>query len=600
MSTRSFRHELHLAAGLVDTPFRPWIVTAVLGSVGIAFLDMLGVAAMLPLMTLLTGADPSQGVLGFVSRFTGVDGTQQMLLVVAGLVGGAFVLKSVATIAFRWWLLGKTTVMEAEAATELFRRYVSAPYWAHRGRKVAEIHRAIATAVAQTFGQVFLSLIGMAADVLTIGLILLVLLSVSPAATALAGVFFFLLSWGVQRLLKPHHRRLGEALAQSDLDAWTALMPGLNGFRESRMTGRGSFFIERFGRAKSDRARAIRQLSLVNELPKYVLEIGLVVGIALIAVVLFSTMPVEGAISTLGVFAVGAARMLPTLNRITAAVGSVRAGRVGLEILVDEIQALDAHGSFREVPATSQSFAGDVEVERVSFHFHDSDELVLRNVTTTVPQGSTVAFVGTSGAGKSTLLDIILGLLEPTGGRVTCGGVDIRTDLPSWYARLGVVPQDVFLLDDTVAANIAFGEAPDTIDHDRLQRALAGAQLSDLINKLPEGLDTRLGERGVRMSGGQRQRIGIARALYREPSVLVLDEATSALDNVTERQITETVESLRGTMTILLVAHRLSTVRHADKVVFMAAGTIQVEGSFQEVELSSPEFARLVELGRLA
>ena len=600
MSTRPFRHELRQAAGLVQTPFRSWIAGAILGPVAVALLDTLGVAAMLPLMNLVTGADSDRGVLGLISRITGAQTTAELIFVLAGLVAGAFVLKSLGTLAFRWWLLGKTTAMEAEAGTELMRRYVFAPYWAHRERKVAEIHRAITSSVSQTFSQVFLSLLGVVADLLTLVLILLLLLWVSPVATMLAAAFFFALSWGVQRSLKPHHRRIGEVMAQSDLDAWTALMPGVNGFRESRMTGRGSLFVDRFGRAKLDRARANRQLSLASELPKYVLEIGLVIGIALIALFLFSTMHAEGAVSVLGVFAVAATRMLPVLNRATAALGGIRAGRVGLEILVDEVETLEAHGSFEDARGAISSFSGDIAVEDLSFHFHDSDELVLRRVTTTVPEGATVAFVGTSGAGKSTLLDIILGLLEPTSGRVTCGGTDIRADLPSWYAGLGVVPQDVFLLDDTMAANIAFGEDPATIDQDRLRRALDGAQLTDLIVRLPEGLETRLGERGVRLSGGQRQRIGIARALYREPSVLVLDEATSALDNVTERQITDTVASLRGSMTIILVAHRLSTVRHADKVVFMAEGTIQTEGTFEEVERSNADFARLVDLGRLA
>ncbi|MFI7484323.1 ABC transporter ATP-binding protein [Kocuria sp. M1R5S2] len=551
-------------------------------------------------MQLLTGANTDQGPLATISRITGAQTTQELVIVMAGLVGGAFVLKSLATLAFRWWLLGKTTAMEAEAATELMRRYLAAPYWAHRQRKVAEIHRTLASSVAQTFGQVFLGIFGLVADLLTILLILALLFWVSPLATLLAAVFFFLLSWGVQRSLKPHHRRIGEAGAQSDLDAWAALMPGLSGFRESRMAGKGSLFVERFRRAKVDRARANRKLSLVNELPKYALEVGLVVGIALIALVLFSRMPVDGAISVLGVFAVAATRILPVLNRVTAAFGAIRAGRVALEILVDEVEELEAHGSFQESAGQLRRFSGDIEVHDVTFRFQDSDDLILRRVNTAVPEGSTVAFVGTSGAGKSTLLDIILGLLDPTSGSVTCGGTDVRADLPSWYAGLGVVPQDVFLLDDTVAANIAFGESAATIDHDRLRHALDSAQLTDLIGHLSEGLETRLGERGIRLSGGQRQRIGIARALYREPSVLVLDEATSALDNITERQITDTIASLRGSMTIILVAHRLSTVRHADKVVFMAEGTIQTEGTFVEVEQVSPEFARLVELGRLA
>lgn len=590
--------DLNIVRRLVRRPMRTWVMLAVVGSCFIAALDMIGVAATLPLMQLVTGADPSQGVLGYISGLLGTRDEQMLILVVALAVGLAFALKSLTTVAFRWWLLGHTTRLEAEAATELLRRYMLAPYWAHRERKIAVIHRNLASAVGQTFGQVFLGLISLFADVLTLAAILIILLIVSPLVTLFAVVVFGVLGWVIQRKMKKRHLEIGLAIAKSDLDAWTALMPGLNGFREARLSSSAELFIGRFGRAKSDRAHTNRLASLVSEIPKYILEIGFVLGIASIALILFTTGTKELALAVLGVYAAAAVRLLPTMNRVVSTIGGIRAGRVGMRILADEVERLDADG-YSESRPSSKQFSGDVVLDQVTYRFRDADVDVLRGVSTTLAHGQTTAFVGSSGAGKSTLLDVILGLLEPTSGSVRCGGEDIFGDLPGWYSGLGVVPQDVFLLDETLEGNIAFGVEPHDIDRNRLLQALRLAQLAPLVEEMPAGLSTRLGERGVRLSGGQRQRVGIARALYRRPSILVLDEATAALDNATERKISDTIDSLSGTMTIVLVAHRLSTVKNADKVVFMSNGRIEAEGSFAEVQRQNAEFAHLVALGKL-
>lgn len=594
------KQQIKIALGLLTEPYKAWAALAVVGSVLIAALDMLGVAAMLPLMQLLTGADTDSGLLGVLSRTAGTTDTARLILLVAAFICAAFIVKTVASVGFRWWLLGRTTRLSAQAASELFRRYVSAPYWAHRHRKVSEVHRALASAIPQTFSQVILGYLTLVPDLLTIAAIAVVLLFVSPLATVIAVVFFAVITVGLQWRLKGAHRAIGEEIAEGDLQAWNALMPGINGFRESRLSGTTDVFVERFRNAKLRTAAASRKLSLVSELPKYVLEIGLIVGIALIAAVMFATSSAEYALSTLGVFAAAATRMLPTLNRIMATAAGIRAGSVGLRILTDEMTTLDKDGYHTSRRTSSIPFSGDIHFEHVTFRFPDSSTPVLRDVSTEIRSGTTVAFVGSSGAGKSTLLDLMLGLLQPTSGSITSGGRDIFSDVAQWNSGIGVVPQDVFVLDDSVRANIAYGLAETDVDDVRLAEAVQRAQLTGIIDQLPDGLDTHLGERGVRLSGGQRQRIGIARALYRRPQILVLDEATSALDNVTERNITETIESLSGKMTIVIVAHRLSTVKNADRVVFMSNGQIQTEGIFAEVERTNVEFAQLVALGRLS
>lgn len=591
--------ELRIVRGLIPGPVKGWVVAAIFGSCVLAGLDTLGVAAMLPLMQLITGANPTEGALGAVSSAVGSTDSRTLIFAVALAVGLSFALKSVITIGFRWWLLGHTTRLEAAAATDLMRRYVLAPFWAHRQREISVIHRNIGSAVSAAFNQVVLGLIGMLTDLFTLVAIGIVLMVMSPLTTVFTIVLFCLLGWLVQKALKNRHAQIGQVIVQSDLDAWNALMPGLNGFREARLSSSAELFVDRFGKAKNARAHAGRLSSLVSEVPKYVLEIGFVVGIAGMALLLFATETPESALSILGVFAAAATRLLPTMNRVVATIGIIRAGRVGLKVLALEVERLDTAGYHSEKKKSPESFAGDVVLDNVSFNFRDSKLNVLEEISTTIAQGRTTAFVGSSGAGKSTLLDILLGLLEPTSGTVRCGGRNVFDDLPSWYERVGIVPQDVFLLDDTVRNNIAFGQSSEDVDPIRLSEAIALAELTSLIEEMPEGLDTRLGERGVRLSGGQRQRVGIARALYRRPDILILDEATSALDNATERKISDTIDSLSGSMTVVIVAHRLSTVKNADKVVFMSNGHIEAEGTFEDLQCHSAEFANLVALGKL-
>lgn len=587
---------LRTVRGLVDGPIAGRTVFSVFGSCFVAVLDMLGVAAMLPLMQVVTGASAETGAAAWAARLVGSSTPGVLIPAIAGLVAGAFVLKSLVTIAFRWWQLGFTTRLEAAASVELVRRYVQSPYGTHRLRNVGEIRRCVESFVPQTFSQVVQGLLNWITDALTLLAVVVVLLFVSPAATLLAAVVFAGSGWAVQRALRPRFASVGETMAKVDLESWSALMPALNGFREVRLAGAAELLLARLGHAKRERAHAQRELSLISELPKYVLEVAFVVGIGVVAALLFATQTPGEAASVIGVFSVAATRILPTVNRLVATTGLIRSGEKALDVVVAEIGELDRAERHPSAPP-SLAYDGDIRLEGVTFAFPDADAPVIRGVSTTIPKGRTTAFVGASGAGKSTLLDLVLGLLAPTGGSISCGGVDTRSDLNGWYAGLGVVPQEVFLLDDTVEANVTLGEG--RADPERLHEAVRLAQLDAVVADLPEGLGTRLGERGVRLSGGQRQRVGIARALYRRPKVLVLDEATSSLDGATEYRITETVERLSGLMTVIVVAHRLSTVRHADKIVFLSAGSVAAEGTFEEVRALSPEFSELVSLGQV-
>ncbi len=594
---RSLTAQLRMLLHMAGADPRRWIVGTVSASLMLAALDTVGVAAMVPLTQLLTG-DAENWFVTWISSVLGTTELPTLIPVMAGLITVVFILKSVGAILFRWWLLGRTTRITALASAELARRYALAPYAAHRTRRTSEIYRNINDATGQS-ASVLLGLVSLMSDVVVLVAITGVLALTSLPVTLFTVALFGFLVFGVQALLRRRQYRVGEELAAAGLEAWQFLLPGLDGFREARLTSSANTFIDGFRAARMKRARASRVMGILFDAPRYLLEIGFVVAIMGISTILFTTGTPEAALTVLGVFAAASLRALPAMNRISANLATARTGRAGLDILSRVVDELAAGGVHSERPRSAAGFSGDIVLRDVSFRYPDSEEYVLEGISLDISENRTTAFVGSSGAGKSTLLDVILGLLEPTGGEVRVGGRSITDDLAGWYSGLGVVPQDVFLLNDTLTTNVAFGVAREDVDAERVREVIRMAQLEDLVNELPDGLGTVVGERGVRLSGGQRQRIGLARALYRRPRVLVLDEATSALDNVTEHEIAKTLAALQGSLTIVIVAHRLSTVRHADTLVFLKDGRIEAEGTFDEVRAQSPDFARLVELGEL-
>lgn len=589
--------QLRMMLLMADANPSRWVVGTVVASLVLAGLDTLGVAAMVPLTQLLTG-DTSSPFIEWISDLFDTSQLSTLIPIVAGFIAFIFIVKSAGAIWFRWWLLGRTTRISALSSAELARRYALAPYVDHRTRRMSEVYRNITDATNQS-ASVLLGVVSIVSDGLVLIAITIVLALASPAVTVFAVATFGILVFGLQLILRRRQYRIGEEIAAAGLEAWQFLLPGLDGFREARLTSSANLFIDGFRRARMRRARAARQMGIVSDAPRYLLEVGFVIVILGISVILFSTGTPAEALTVLGVFAAASLRALPTLNRISANLATVRTGNAGLQIVSRVVDELDAGGRHDERPRSETPFGGDIVLRELSFRYPDSEQYVLRGISLRIAENRTTAFVGSSGAGKSTLLDLVLGLLGPTEGTIEAGGRSISDDLASWYSGLGVVPQDVFLLNDSLTANIAFGVAPERVERARIDEVIRMSQLEDLVAELPEGLDTVVGERGVRLSGGQRQRIGLARALYRRPRVLVLDEATSALDNVTEHEIAATLATLQGSLTILIVAHRLSTVRHADTLVFLKAGQVEAEGTFEEVRARSADFARLVELGEL-
>jgi ABC-type multidrug transport system fused ATPase/permease subunit len=314
--------------------------------------------------------------------------------------------------------------------------------------------------------------------------------------------------------------------------------------------------------------------------------------------VVFATEGGRSAVPILALFLAAGTRMLPCLVRLIAALSAISVGLPAMRMVVADLHEFPAPAVLPG-PPTDRAPVGTLTVENLTFRYPDTTEPVVRDVSFEVPHGSSLAIVGPSGSGKTTLVDLLLGVHTPTSGRVTVDGRPIQEFLAEWQTGVAMVPQDVFWIDDTLAANIAFGVPVEERDPARLEGAVQRAQLAELVASLPNGVETPVGERGLRISGGQRQRVGIARALYGDPQLIMLDEATSALDNETEHKVASTIAALHGDVTMIVVAHRLSTVRHCDQLIYMEDGRIEGRGTFDEVRAANAAFARLVELGSL-
>jgi ABC-type multidrug transport system fused ATPase/permease subunit len=359
------------------------------------------------------------------------------------------------------------------------------------------------------------------------------------------------------------------------------IQQGLGAVKDVQVLGREEWFVNEHRERQTLDANLLRRINTVQAIPRLWLEVMAMAGLAgLVAIMLATGKDIDKIIPTVGLFAVTSFKVLPSINKMVSSKQTQKVSRSTIETIHHDLDLPIAVNS----PNRNVDFQFEnVVVDHLDFKYEQSENLVLSNINVRILSGEAVGFVGQSGSGKSTLIDIVLGLLEPQNGSVLINGQTIESVKRSWQQQIGYIPQTIFLMDDSLRRNVAIGIADAEIDEVAISEALKSAQLEEFIGSLPEGLDTVVGERGVRLSGGQRQRIGIARALYHRPSVLVLDEATSSLDTETEHGVMQAVQALQGDKTVIIVAHRLSTVEYCDRLYRLDAGRIVDEGTFGEV-----------------
>jgi ATP-binding cassette, subfamily B, bacterial PglK len=475
-------------------------------------------------------------------------------------------------------------------SNRLVEGYLYWPYSTHLRRPSSELIRNGHQAVLEIVGQVVLPVIRVIAEVALVLGLLLVLVVIAPVATALAVLVIGGAAVVLVLVIQPRLKRLGAINHHESQITLGALQQSFHGIRDIKILGRERYFARVYGASRGKMARARYLETTAGQFPSIIIETALLGFIlAFFAYTITQGSAVQETLSMLGLFAYAGLRLQPSLQLIIQGMNSLKYSAAPLADLHADLRTIeqmdiDAH------PADPLPFQDGLCLEQVEFAYERADRPALTGIDLQVRHGEQIGICGPTGGGKTTLVDVMTGLLEPTSGRVTVDGQDLRDHARGWQRNLGIVPQMVFLTDDTLRRNIALGVPDEDINEEALREAIKLAQLEDFVAALSAGLETEVGERGVRVSGGQRQRIAIARALYIRPSVLVFDEGTSALDNATEALLMAAIERLRGDHTIILIAHRLTTVRHCDRVLFLEAGAVSGLGTYDELVRDNPEF----------
>lgn len=565
-------------------------------------MELATLGVVMPFLAFLN--DPSLVQSNPISRYVyelaGVQSTTTFLALVGLALFTFVVFKNI----YLYWLTRRQSkfgyLHAARVSQKLFAGYLTAPFQVHLNRNSADMITTVDYSVDAVFSQVVLVFLTFVTDLSVVIAMLAFLLVVEPYLTLTIILVLGVCSLGLALFFRKEIGTLGKEGLEFRVTRMKMLQQALSSIKELKVLGREHFFFDTFRSVRQRHALNQARMATLLQVPRQVIEVIAVGGLLLVVVlILLQGRATSDTVAILGLFAVVAFRTMPVLNRMLSAYNTIIHAQASvLEVSTDlENAAFAGHVSERVLEPLT--FNRALELKSVSFAYNNAAWPVVKQVSLRIAPGESVAFVGSSGAGKSTLVDIILGLLAPQQGEVIVDGANIFTDASRWRQIIGYVPQSIALIDDTILNNVAFGVEPAKIDEKRVRVALAQAHLDKFCVSLPEGLHTMLGERGVRLSGGQRQRIGIARALYPDPKVLVLDEATSALDNESEREISLALESVRRQKTLIIIAHRLSTVKSCDRLFVMSDGSITDTGTFSELVERCPEFRDMVRLAEL-
>ena len=501
-------------------------------------------------------------------HLTSVNGFLVMLSIVLSAV---FVLKNIYLyfmyyVQYRFIYNG-----QFNTSRSLFKDYVRRPYEFYLDASTPVVMRHIMSDVNGSYN-LLLTFLQLFTELFIFAALLVLALVYSPAMTLVMCAVLGIILLANKMILGPILRRFGHEVQTNSALTTKWIMQAVNGMKETKVLNKERYFVEQYEKS-ADKLNTIqkRQNSMQN-IPRLMIETVCMCGILLVMAVFLSIgNNLNEMITQLGVLAVVAIKLMPSANKLSTYINNIAYYEPSLTAVEDIIirshqKDVDTDILFLKKEVEPMDFSKEVKLENITYRYPNTEVNILENASVSIPIGKSIGFIGPSGAGKSTTVDILLGLLEPPKGKVTVDGIDIRTNLPGWYARIGYVPQMIFMLDDTIRNNVAYGVDEKDIDEEQVWYALREAQMDEFVRGLPDGLDTSIGERGVRISGGQRQRLGIARALYTEPEIMIFDEATSALDNDTESAIMEAIERLHGKKTLVIIAHRLTTIEKCDAV----------------------------------
>ncbi|MDX1637124.1 MAG: ABC transporter ATP-binding protein [Balneolaceae bacterium] len=529
--------------------------------------------------------------------YLNVQNAQDLLLLGSVALVLMFVLKSAYIVYFGYlesrFLFNRRYLI----SRRLMSSYMQAPYTFHLDKNSSELVRNVNGEVNIIINNILQGLLGIGKDGVMALTILGFLFYYEPVITLMVILLSGVGSGSFVLFTQRKMKQFGKEELEHRGKMIKAIYEGVGGLKDARILNREAEFIKQFSKEARESATLNTYTRFIKQIPRPVVETTAVFGMMLISIfMVWQGRPMEAIIPTLTLFAMATVRLMPAIQSISSMYTHLQYNFASLEPIYDDLKALekDSQEFIRDRKnARKIDFRDKIEVKNVSYHYPGSAEMALDGVSVTIPKGKAIAFVGESGAGKTTIVDLLLGLLKPTEGTIMVDGQDIHSNLSGWQKNIGYIPQSIYLADDTLRRNIAFGLPEEEIDDAKIADAIKSAQLGKLLGHLPDGLETLIGENGARLSGGQRQRVGIARALYHNPEVLVMDEATSALDNITEQQVTEAIESLIGERTIIMIAHRLTTVMNCDQLYLMENGKIIQEGTYDELVQNSSLFREM-------
>lgn len=532
--------------------------------------ELMGVTAILPLVNAIIAPEQLLGnkYAKMIYDFFGFSNTTQFITFLAVVLMVVYVVKNLYTIWMSYIQCRFVYNNQRRIAYRLLTCYMNQPYLFHVNNNSTTLLRNITTDVTQFFACVEAA-IQLVTEVSVCFVLFIILVTTDFVITLVVAIALVGFMAVFMRGFKGRMEFYGQQNRQFSRENSRWILQAFGGIKETIILERKNFFIRKFDGISGKLMTSRRKYQFIAVLPRPVMEMICICGLLLVVIFKINTTEnLTDFIPILSLFAAAAFRLLPSFNRMSRYLTTMNYSKASVEAVYSDLKMGEGKEEQQkiEMQAGPLSFEKTIKVDNVSFHYPSIEKNVLENVTLEIPKNASVAFIGPSGAGKTTLVDVILGVLQPQQGGIVIDGVNIKDNIRGWHKKIGYIPQTIFLTDDTLRNNIAFGLRPHEVNEERVWKAIEEAQLKEFVDQLEEGINTVVGERGVRLSGGQRQRIGIARALYNNPEILVLDEATSALDNETEQAVMEAIDKLSGSKTMLIIAHRLTTIKNCQYI----------------------------------